>query len=115
MLDLLGRMERRALLYARRVALIGVIGILLIGVGTLIDVLMRFLFNQPLVGFNELVELGIAVAVAATFPGGAMGRVNIRMDLLLSRLGPVAIERLECLGAAFLLVFYVCLTWQFAL
>lgn len=115
MLELLGRVEGRALLYTQRVALIGVVGILLIGVGTIVDVLMRFLFNQPLAGFNEIVQLGIAVAIAATFPGGAMGRVNIRMDLLLPRLGPVAIKRLECLGAAFLLVFYICLAWQFTL
>ena len=76
---------------------------------------MRFFFDKPLPGFNEVVEVGIAVAVAATFPAGASGRVNIRMDLLSSRIGPVTISRLECLGAAFLLVFYILLAWQLGL
>ncbi|HEX9835392.1 MAG TPA: TRAP transporter large permease subunit [Alphaproteobacteria bacterium] len=114
MLELLDRIDRRTLLYMRRVALIGVTGILLIGAGTIVDVLSRFLFNAPLTGFNEIIEVGMAVAIAATFPGGASGRVNIRMDLLAARIGPVSKARLECASAMFLFVFYVFLTWQLA-
>ena len=112
LLALLDRIDQRTVDLTRRVALIGVTGILFIAFGTIFDVSSRFLFNKPLTGFNEVIEVGMAVAIAATFPAGAALRVNLIMDLLSERLRPLTKLRLEVLGATVLFVFYVFLTWQ---
>ena len=73
---------------ARRIALIGVAGMLLIALGTITDVMLRWLFNHPLVGFSEIVEVGLAVAIGATFAAGATGRVNLTIDILYAYIDP---------------------------
>lgn len=106
------RANRFATVAARRVASLGVIVILLIALGTLIGVLMRWLFNRPITGYDEVVEMGIAVAVAATFPFCAASRGNLTIDILAGRFGPRLAARLECIGAFSLLLFYGLLSWQ---
>ncbi len=49
---------------------------------TVADVVLRWLFSRPIVGLNEIVGMGTGVAVAATFPAGAMQRVNLTIELL---------------------------------
>jgi tripartite ATP-independent transporter DctM subunit len=99
---------------ARRVATIGVAGMLLIALGTIADVLLRWQLNLPIPGYSELVELGIAVAIAATFPAGAANRGNLTIDILAERMSPRLRLRLGCFGALLLLLFYALLAWQLA-
>jgi tripartite ATP-independent transporter DctM subunit len=106
------RLDRLATIAARRLASLGVVVILLIALGTLIGVLMRWAFNHPITGYDEVVEMGIAVAVAATFPFCAASRGNLTIDILANRFGPKLSPRLECFGAFALLLFYVLLAWQ---
>lgn len=112
MIELIDRIDRATAVVTRRIALIGVAGVLFIALGTLTDVLMRWLFNQPLTGFNEVVEMGTAIAIAATFPAGASNRINLIVDILAGRFGPRLRERLKCLGALMLLILYIFLAWQ---
>ena len=87
---------------------------LLIALGTIADVLLRWQLNLPIPGYSELVELGIAVAIAATFPAGAANRGNLTIDILAERMSPQLRLRLGCFGALLLLLFYALLAWQLA-
>lgn len=97
---------------SRRVAFAGVLAMLLIAMLTVIDILLRWLFNASVPGFNEVLETGIAVAVASTFPAGAANRVNLTIDLLASRFADPTKAWLKAVGALALLMFYFFLAWQ---
>ena len=70
----------------RRVAFVGVVTMLVIAFITTLDVLLRWLFDNPINGLNEIVGMGMAVAVAATLPAGASQRVNLTIDVLAAKL-----------------------------
>ena len=85
---------------------------LIVAFVTTADVLLRWLSNSPIDGLNEIVGMGLAVAVAATFPAGAAQRVNLTIDLLAEprqRANPGLAEGRRSL---LLLVFYVFLAWR---
>ena len=107
--------ERWNVVLTRRIALIGVAGMLLIALGTITDVMLRWLFNHPLVGFSEIVEVSLAVAIGATFAAGAAGRANLTIDILADHLGGGITNWLNLLGASTLLVLYLLLAWQMGL
>ena len=96
----------------RRVAFAGVIAMLAIALITTADVLLRWLANAPIHGLNEIVGMGMAVAVAATFPAGAAQRVNLTIDLLQHRVSDRVLAWLKVGGALLLLVFYALLAWR---
>jgi len=96
----------------RRVAFAGVLAMLAIALITTADVLLRWLANAPIHGLNEIVGMGMAIAVAATFPAGASQRVNLTIDLLQHRVGDRALAWLKVGGALLLLVFYALLAWR---
>lgn len=112
MMEFVDRIDRFSTVFTRRIAVIGVAGMLFIALGTLTDVLMRWAFNHPLTGFDEVVEMGTAIAIAATFPAGAANRINLTIDILAERFGRRLSERLSCFGALALLLLYILLAWQ---
>jgi C4-dicarboxylate transporter DctM subunit len=105
-------LDRRCLAVTRQVAFSGVIAMLAVAFVTTADVLMRWLANAPIHGLNEMVGVGMAVAVAATFPAGASQRVNLTIDLLQNRINERLLAWLKVGGGAALLVFYVLLAWR---
>jgi tripartite ATP-independent transporter DctM subunit len=104
--------RRWVLLLSQRVAVVGVITMLLIAILTVADILLRWLFSASVPGFNEILEIGIAVAVASTFPAGAANRVNLTIDLLAPYYGPKTTVWLKAIGALALLIFYIFLSWR---
>ena len=96
----------------RRVAFAGVIAMLAIALITTADVLLRWLANAPIHGLNEIVGMGMAIAVAATFPAGASQRVNLTIDLLQHHISDRVLAWLKVGGALLLLVFYALLAWR---
>ena len=66
---------------------------------TVVDVLLRWLFNSPISGFNEIISMGLAIAISATFPAGAAQRVNLTVDFLSRRISQRSLARLKVLGA----------------
>jgi C4-dicarboxylate transporter, DctM subunit len=108
----LDTLERRSLAATQQVAFAGVVAMLVIAFTTTADVLLRWLVNAPITGLNEIVAMGMAVAVAATFPAGAMQRVNLTIDLLHGRLPPRAVEVLKLVACVLLLIFYALLAWR---
>jgi tripartite ATP-independent transporter DctM subunit len=109
---LLAVLDRRCLAVTQRVAFAGVLAMLAVAFITTADVLLRWLANRPIHGLNEMVGMGMAVAVAATFPAGASQGVNLTIDLLQNRVSERALAWLKVAGSVSLLVFYVLLTWR---
>ncbi|MCC6472885.1 MAG: TRAP transporter large permease subunit [Burkholderiales bacterium] len=110
--SLLDRLDEVAVLATRRVAFVGVLGMLVVAFAQVLDVLLRWFANSPIDGLNEAVGLAIGVAVAATFPAGAAQRVNLAIDLLGGRVPPRLLAWLKVLAGLLLLLFYVLLAWR---
>jgi tripartite ATP-independent transporter DctM subunit len=110
--DALDRLDRACVAVMRRIAFVGVIAMLLIAFATTLDVLLRWLLSRPIHGLNEMVGMGMAVAVAATFPAGAAQRVNLTIDVLLDKLSIRASGWLKVAASLTLLLFYLLLAWR---
>ena len=87
--------------------------LLAIAVGTLGDVLGRFLFGAPIRGYNDFAALGIAVTCAAFFPALIARRGNLTIDLVGRVLGPRASRVLDAFGAVVTFVFFTAMAWQY--
>ena len=109
---ILNALDRRCLAVTQRVAFAGVLAMLAVALITTADILLRWLANKPIHGLNEIVGVGMAIAVAATFAAGASQRVNLTIDLLQNRVRERTLAWLKVAGAAALLVFYVLLAWR---
>jgi tripartite ATP-independent transporter DctM subunit len=107
------RLERAAVALTRRVSFIGVVGMLIIGILTSVDVIvLRTVFNAPVPGSNELLSTIFAVAIAAVLPGGLAQRANIEIDFLSKRLGPRAALWLRAVGGALFLLVLALIAWR---
>ena len=102
----------RSIAITRRVASFGVLGMLIISLLTVGDITLRFVFNAPIVGFNEVVEMVMAVAIAATFPAGLAQRVHLKIDLLGGVLSPRTRCWLNPLGSFLLLLIFLVFAWR---
>ena len=87
--------------------------LLAIAIGTLADVLGRFLFGAPIRGYNDFAALGIAVTCAAFFPALIARRGNLTIDLVGRALGPRASRVLDAFGAVVTFVFFTAMAWQY--
>jgi tripartite ATP-independent transporter DctM subunit len=105
-------LDRRLTAITRRIAFAGVLAMLFLAFATIADVLLRWLFNSPISGFNEILSMGLAVAISATFPAGAAQRVNLTVDFLSRRISLRSLAWLKVGGAAALLLFYTLLSWR---
>ena len=52
------------------------------------SVLFRYLLNQPILGDQELVEIGMSLVVMMAMPFAALQNAHIRVDVLDGALGP---------------------------
>jgi C4-dicarboxylate transporter DctM subunit len=102
----LERAHKMAVALGRRLAFVGVLGLLLIAILTILDILLRSLAMGFVPGANEILALGVAIAVAATFPAGAAEVANLSVDMLSERLSARAKDWLHLLGTALLLLVY---------
>lgn len=97
------------------IAAIAVGGILTGAAIVVADVLARWLLGTAIVALNEILSNVIAVAVAATLPAGAARRVNLRVDLMGSQIGPRMNAWLTLAGSILLLLFFALLAWRLGL
>lgn len=100
--------------FTRRVAFIGLAGLLIVAVVTMIDVLLRWLFNSPIEGYEDITQLLFAIIVAACFPAGLLQGRNITIRFLGRALGQRATLCLEALGAIATFFFFAVVAWQVA-
>tara|TARA_R110000751_G_scaffold95381_8_gene186529 strand:+ start:9181 stop:11136 length:1956 start_codon:yes stop_codon:yes gene_type:complete len=102
----LSRADRFAGAVTRRVAGVGVLGMLGLGILTSFDVvIMRGFFNNPVPGTNEIIQTLFAVALTATLASGVAFRETLEIDILAGKLGPKRVAWLRSLaGVLFTLV-----------
>ena len=100
-------MQERVSRLTSAIAMIGVGGMLIVAVATLADVLMRWLFNAPFEGLEDIRKLVFAVVIASCFPAALAHGNNITIRFLGKWLGPRAARGLEVLGQALVLLIFV--------
>jgi tripartite ATP-independent transporter DctM subunit len=106
------RLEELCRKLTRPIAFVGVLGMLIVAGATVVDVLLRWLFNSPLPALNEVVSMTFAVAISACMTSGMATGVNLKIDLLARWMTGRLAAWLDVFGAVLLLTFFGLLTWQ---
>jgi len=108
----LDRPESRGDFVARLCALFGMLALVAFVVMTIVDVLMRWLFNSPINGVADAAPLIVAIVAAAFFPLSLAGRHHVSIGFLGSLLGPRATVWLVAFASLVTWVFFILLAWQ---
>lgn len=111
-MGLVFRLESRIIRWTRAIAALGCGALLVVALGTMLDVLSRWIANAPIRGLHDINGLAIAIVIAACFPLVVAERRNISIRFLGDALGRGAGRWLEALGSAALLAFVVAIAWQ---
>ncbi len=98
---------------AHWIAVVGFLGLLVASMITVLDVVMRFFFNQPIEGWDDMTQLVFAIAIVAAFPAGLLQGHNITIRFLGKGLGDRPTYWLELLGALLTFLFIAAMAWQF--
>lgn len=96
----------------RAIALIGLALLLLLALGTVLDVLLRWLFNSPIVGLSDTYSLFMAGVLASCFPLCIYNRGNVTIRFFGNALGPRATNFLDAFGNLITLCVFALLAWQ---
>lgn len=104
--------ERFVQRIAQGISLIAVLIMLLIACTSVADVTGRWLLGQSITAMNEIVSMGIALAVAATLPAGVAMRSNLRVNLLEDLMSDRVRAWLGVIGSVLLIGFLVMLSWR---
>ncbi len=95
-------------------AVLGGISLVVITVFTVLSVVGRTALDMPILGDQEIVELGCAIAIFAFMPYCQMRAANVIVDFFTARLSPSA---RDCLDALMNAIFSACIlivTWRLA-
>jgi TRAP-type C4-dicarboxylate transport system permease small subunit len=109
----LDKQESRGAVAARFCALGGMLCLVAMALLVILDVFMRWLFNDPVDAVADAGPLVMAIVVASTFPLAAAGCHNITIGFLGSLFGPRARSWLAVFGALVTTGFLILLAWQF--
>ena len=97
---------------SERLAVVGGVSLLLVTILTVVSVFGRTLFDTPLLGDQEIVEIGCAIAIFSFLPYCQMRGANVIVDFFTAK----ASKRVRCLLDALMnAVFSVCvlaITWR---
>ena len=94
------------------VALFGAAGILVVALAVVIDVLMRWLFNSPILSVDDLGKFVMAVVVSTFFPAGLAHGQFVTIRFLGRALGVRAGLWLELFGSFATLVVFAIFAWR---
>ncbi len=108
----LADVKARVTVWSKYVAYAALIGLIVITGATLLDVVLRFLFNSPLYGLNDVISLAMPVVISGCFPAGLALRSNIAIRFLGDALGRRAGLWFEVFGDLMLTVFVAVIAWQ---
>ena len=95
-------------------AVLGGISLVVVTVFTVLSVVGRTGFDMPILGDQEIVELGCAIAIFAFMPYCQMRAANVIVDFFTARLSQSA---RDCLDALMNAIFSACIlvvTWRLA-
>lgn len=104
-------LERAAIRATRVIALVGLAALLILSIMIMADVAMRWLFNAPIAGVEDMSRLVVAIAVAASLPAVLASRQNITIRFLGRALGRRVEVLLELLGALLVLAIMAGMAW----
>jgi len=111
--DLLSWVETKTLALTQRIAFVGVIGMVIIGILTVIDVVvLRAIFKAPIPGSNEFLVTVFAVAIAAVLPSGFAQGAVLDIDILAKRFGKPTTAWLRAVGGAIFTAILVLIAWR---
>ena len=97
---------------SRAIALIGLAGLLVLALATVLDVLLRWVFNSPIVGLNDTYAMFAAVVIASSFPLCIAQRGNITIRFLGKILGSRMSNLFETFGNLVTSGIFVLMAWQ---
>ncbi|WP_417587978.1 TRAP transporter small permease [Pararhodobacter oceanensis] len=109
---ILARLHRYCVALGKPTAVIGILGLMLIAVITILAVVARAVFNHPLVWSHDAASLIIIIVVASCFPTGVLQRKHIAIEFLGAALGQRANRWLTAFGAAVTTIALAGLAWQ---
>ena len=107
------RLARAASGAARALAYVAVAALMLLALGTVADIVMRYVFARPIRGFVNIASLAGAVMLAACFPHVLASRGNIAIDALGNWLGASASRWLDRFAALVSTAFFSVMAWQY--
>ena len=97
----------------RWITVVGFTILIMVALVTMADVLLRWLFNAPLEGLEDINRYTFAVVIATCLPAGLIQGHNVTIRFLGSALGRRGSLWLEALGALATLVFFGLMAWRF--
>lgn len=95
------------------VALIGAIGVMVIAGSIVADVLMRWIFNSPILAVDDLNPFNIGIVIASFFPLCLVGKHLVTIRFLGRALGTCSHLWLEVIGSSLTLFIMTLYAWQF--
>jgi len=107
-----GRWSRE---FSKWLALVGLIGLVVLAMLTIADVMMRWLFSDPVDGISDLYRLLVALVVASFFPSSFAERGHISINFLSAVLSRIGRKWLAVFASLVTLAFTCVLGWQFIL
>lgn len=99
---------------ATALALAGGVLLLAVALLTVVSVLGRWLVNAPLMGDIELVQLGVATAIALFLPYCQLHASHLVVDFFTARSSGPLQERLDALGSFAAGLVFLVLAWRAA-
>jgi TRAP-type C4-dicarboxylate transport system permease small subunit len=97
---------------SRLIALIGLAGLLALSLATVLDVLLRWIFNKPIVGLNDTYSMFAAIVIASSFPLCIAERGNVTIRFIGRLLGPRMSDILEAFGNLVACIIFILMAWQ---
>ena len=107
------RLESAIISGSRVIALTGLAGLLTLAFATVVDVLMRWLFNMPITGVRDASSLFVAIVIAASLPYCMAQGSNITIRFLGRALGRPWHVSLDIFGNLVTLVTLGAMSWKF--
>jgi len=95
-------------------ATVGAALALLIGAMTTWSVIGRALFQAPVQGDVEMVQMGIALSLSLCLPWCQWRRGHILVDFFTQKASDNTVSQLDALGCALLALMYAVLSWRSA-
>jgi len=110
---MLARVEALSNAISRVAAFVGVVGMLIIGVLTTLDVVvLRSIFNSPIAGSNEFLGTIFAVAIAAVLVSGLAQRASLEIDFIKLLVSDRTAEWFRIFGQVLFLLILCLTSWQ---
>lgn len=91
---------------------VGLLGLLILSLATFADVIMRGVFNAPIYGLSDLVEVLTPPVVASCFPAALAARQNITIRFLGRALPARGGQAIELFGQIITLLVIIGIVWR---